>query len=60
MLVINFHTLLITSKACYYQKLRKVEAGMKMVNNALSALMRDKIDGYNYYEKGVPKCLLLR
>ena len=33
---------------------------MKMVNNALSALMRDKIDGYNYYEKGVPKCLLLR
>ena len=47
-------------QATHYQKHRKIGAGMKVINQALSALMRDKIEGFKFFAKGVPKCLLLR
>ena len=41
-------------------KHQKIGAGMSVINQALSALIRDKIEGLKFFAKGVPKCLLIR
>ena len=48
-------------EACYYERQKFTEAGMKAIDGALGALMRDKIEQSLHYDpKGIPKCLLLR
>ena len=41
-------------------RLPNIAAGIKVINQALSALVRDKIEGIRFEEAGVPKCMLLR
>ena len=51
----------VTDQASYYERQKYIEAGMKAVDGALGALMRDKIEQVLHYDpKGIPKCLLLR
>lgn len=48
-------------EACYYERQKFTEAGMKAIDGALGALMRDKIEQSLHYDpQGIPKCLLLR
>ena len=48
-------------QACYYEQQKYIEAGMKAIEGALGALMRDKIEqSKNYDEAGITRCLLLR
>ena len=48
-------------QAEYYGKQKKFESGLKTVDQALGALMRDKIEqAPTFNPKGIPKCLLLR
>ena len=48
-------------QAEYYGKLKNFESGLKTVDQALGALMRDKIEQAPTFDpKGIPKCLILR
>ena len=52
---------LFYTKAYYYAKNGKYDAGIKTVDQALGALMRDKIEQVPDFDpRGIPKCLLLR
>ena len=47
--------------ANYYAKKNKFDAGIKAIDQALGALMRDKIEQVpDFDESGITKCLLLR
>ena len=48
-------------QACYFEKQKYIDAGMKAIEGALGALMRDKIEQSKHYDvTGIPRCLLLR
>ena len=47
-------------QATYYQKQRNVIQGVRVVNQAIGALVRDKEEGIRFSPKSLSKCHLLR